>query len=321
MNNQFIKIEQGVSIRLADRGDLARLKEIWKLCFGDEDSFVDLYFGSRNWMDETAVLLINGTIASMLAMIPADFYDKGGRKHSAAMIYGVATHPDFQKMGLADALLNAGSEYLLKKQVRLTFLVPAGEDLFRYYGKRGYKEGFSIRQATLSRNEIKHFETPVPCRFCLQPADPEIYDSIRSSILRGHSYIEYRTEDIAFQKQLSRLNEMDIYVIRCQKTEKGELVQNSILHHDSSQAEGCAAIERTSDTVFIKELLISDSYLVPALMHIAELMPAEQYIVRTPAYSGQMLGGTVQPFGMIRQSHSEAAAIADFGAYLGIAFD
>ncbi len=321
MNNQFIKVEQGISIRLADKGDLIRLKEIWKLCFGDEDSFIDLYFSSRNWIEETAVVLINGTIASMLAMIPADFFDKTGKKHSAAMIYGVATHPDFQKMGLADTLLNASSEYLLKRQVGLTFLVPAGEDLFRYYGKRGYKEGFSIRQATLSRNEIKHLAAPAPCRLCLQPVEPQTYDSIRSSILKGHSYIDYRTEDIAFQKQLSRFNELDIYVIRCQKTEMRESVQNSIFHHASGQTEGCTVMERSSDTVFVKELLISDQYLVPVLMHIAELMPAEKYIVRMPAYSGQMLGGTVQHFGMIRESDSGAAAIEDFGAYLGIAFD
>ncbi|HYE67115.1 MAG TPA: GNAT family N-acetyltransferase, partial [Anaerovoracaceae bacterium] len=86
-----------MEMRRAKIEDLKGLTEVWKLTFGDEDSFIDLYFQSRDWLNETAVLLLDGRIVSMLTMIPVDMIGETGESCKASMLYAIATHPDFQK--------------------------------------------------------------------------------------------------------------------------------------------------------------------------------------------------------------------------------
>lgn len=302
--------------RLVKKTDLKELKEIWKLSFGDEDEFIDFYFQGRAWMRETAVLHADGRVVSMLTMIPVDMIGKGGEKCRAAMLYAIATHPDFRKLGLADRLIEFSNRSLLAEQVPVTLLVPASEDLFRFYGKRGYQEGFFVHEAVLLREEIERLAGAVTCR--VAPAEPAEYNRRRRERLRGHPYLDYRDEEISFEKQLGRLYGTDIYTI------------------DTGGVEGCVYAERRSqEEVIVKELLIPDQYLIAALKQITELLPGEKYIVRTPSWSGAILGGAVRPFGMLRINRNEnepfggadcrtfdtAAYTAGTGAWLGIAFD
>ncbi|HWQ77653.1 MAG TPA: GNAT family N-acetyltransferase, partial [Anaerovoracaceae bacterium] len=320
--------------RLAKKEDLKELKEIWKLCFGDEDSFIDFYFQRRDWVKETAVLVQDGRIASMLTMIPVDIVGEDGGKRRASMLYAIATHPDFRKKGYAEQLIEFSNEYLLSQQVSVTLLVPAGEGLFRFYGKRGYQDGFTIREAVLRREEIEalgagvpagavHTSEPEPLsrqvraaavpaerRVTVKPVEPAEYNRIRKNQLTGHSRLDYREEELSFEKQLARMFGTDLYSI------------------ETGGAEGCAYVERISEEeVIVKELLIPDQHMAAALIHLSELLPAEKYIVRTPSFAGGILGGSVRPFGMLRINGKDARLVnkasnpVDNNSYLGIAYD
>lgn len=365
--------------RLAKKKDLKELKEIWKLCFGDEDAFIDYYFQSRDWVKETAVLVRDGRIASMLTMIPVNMVGKDGEKRRASMLYAIATHPDFQKRGYADRLIDFSNEYLLSQQISVTLLVPAGEDLFRFYGKRGYQEGFFIREAVLGRGEIEELAgdkpagtertgagqtgeseppprqvraaglepesqtvrpaeiaaapdvptapfapaaaitfiappvtiKPVELAVTVKPVEPAEYNRIRKDLLTGRTWLDYRDEELSFEKQLARMYGTDLYSLEI-----------------GGEAEGCVYAERVSEEeVVVKELLIPDQYLAAALKQLAELLPAEKYIVRTPPYSGGILGGQVRPFGMLRFNKKDGKPVnradrpVDADSYLGIAYD
>jgi GNAT superfamily N-acetyltransferase len=292
-----------MEIRLVKKEDLNDLKEMWKLSFGDSDSFIDHYFQTRDWLAETAVLLEDGKAVSMVTMIPVDLIDESGGIRSASMIYAVATHPGFQKRGFAERLISYCNDYLLANGTAATLLVPASEDLFRFYGKRGYQNGFYVREAVISREEIEKLpeKDAAPCR--ITAAEPAEYNRVRRELLNGQAYLNYRDDEVLFQKRLARMFDADLFVLEIDGT------------------EGCAYAERMSqEEVIVKEVLVPDRYLASALKELSRLLTADKYIVRTPARSGEILGGEVRPFGMLRPNGSGCRQ-NDSGFYLGIAYD
>ena len=93
-------------------------------------------------------------------------------------------------------------------------------------------------------------------------------------------------------------------------------------------AAGCAYAERISEEeVIVKELLIPEQFLIPAVKRIAELLPAEKYMVRTPASAGEALGGRIRHFGMLRANRTDGSGAAVDTcfpirkSYIGIAYD
>ncbi|MDD3168368.1 MAG: GNAT family N-acetyltransferase [Eubacteriales bacterium] len=292
-----------MEMRHAKKEDLKELKEIWKLAFGDEDRFINLYFQSRDWSSETAVLLVDGRIVSMQTVIPVHLIGEDGGKSSAAMLYAVATHPDFQKRGFADQLIGFSNQTLLSEGISITVLVPATEELFRFYGKRGYHKGFYIREAVLSRADIEALAGRDSSCCRISSIEAAEYNLLRKRLLRGQPYLDYREEELSFQKKLARMSGADLYVLELGGT------------------EGCAYAERISqEEVIVKELLLPEHSLSAAVCRISALLPAEKYTVRTPPHCGEALGGMVRPFGMLRMN-SRNDCPSGLQSYLGIAYD
>lgn len=292
-------------IRQAKKDDITRLREIWKLCFGDSENFLDFYYAQRFKEDQTVVLGENGEIEAMLTMLPVSLITPDNRCYKAAMFYAIATHPLKQGQGWGSRLIDCSNRLLQNSNVGLSLLVPAKQQLFDYYRRLDYQEGFFIREATLTCDSIKAWPTSKtgPCR--VEPAAPAAYNALREQILSGSWHLAYEDKEIDYQKKLSQLSQADIYLLTI-----GEL-------------GGCAAIERVDkNRVIIKELLIPDNYLTSALQKISQVFPATAYTLRLSAYSGSLLGGVLRPLGMIRSTQKnclEPAAIQS--AYLGLAFD
>jgi GNAT superfamily N-acetyltransferase len=292
-----------MKIRLVKKEDLNDLKEIWKLSFGDPDSFIDLYFQTRDWLRETAVLLDGGKAVSMMTMIPVDLIDESGEKCSASMIYAVATHPGFQKRGFSARLIGFCNDYLLSNGTAATLLVPASEDLFRFYEKQGYLNSFYVKEAEINRGEIEKLQDKSSALCRITPAEPAEYNRIRRKFLNGQAYLDYRDDEILFQKRLALMFDADLFAV------------------EIGGIEGCAYAERMSqEEVIIKEFLVPDRFLAAALKELTRLLTADRYIVRTPPGFGEILGGEVRPFGMLRLNGSGCRQ-TDTASYLGIAYD
>jgi cell division protein FtsX len=65
----------------------------------------------------------------------------------------------------------------------------------------------------------------------------------------------------------------------------------------------------------------------PTVKRIAELLPADHYMIRTPVHAGEILGGRIRHFGMLRDNRTIGAGTAvETGcpireSYIGIAYD
>lgn len=294
-----------VTIRLAQIGDIPRQKEIWKLCFGDSDQYIDFYYANRYKAEDTMLLLTGGEIACMLTMVPIETIGSDQRRIAAVMLYAIATHPHYQRRVLATQLIDYTHNYLRYKEKVFSLLVPSQPQLFDFYGQQGYQPGFYIREIIFTREKIERWDAVATEPSQAAQLGPHEYNQLRNEQLRGRLYVAYADEEIAYQAQLSRQFGGDLFAI-------------------SIGAErGCAVLERLpANQVFIRELLIGEQHLPAALRHIAQLLPGSEYIVRTPAFLGTQLGGTIRAFAMLKPLQPTAPEItpADLG-FLGLAFD
>ena len=292
-------------VRLAQKGDVIYLKEIWKRCFGDPDSYINFYYTNRYKEDETAVLLCDGKILAMLTMISVRTMFPDQQSFNTTMLYGIATHPDYQNRGLATRLIDCSNLYLKARKNQLSVLVPAKMQLFNYYRRQGYQNGFYIRESLLSRDRVDSLPIVRSCQCRILSITPEEYNRRRNSQLSSRLFIMYQNEDIAYQKKLSQQSGADIYAL------------------DIEEIQGCLTVERiSSDKVLIKEILLPEDCINVALKQIVQQLSAKEYILRTPPYLGEKLGGSIRPFGMTRVDGENDLVITpeDLG-YLGLAFD
>lgn len=292
-------------IRLAQKGEVVHQKEIWKRCFGDPDSYIDFYYANRYKEDETAVLIYNGEILAMLTMISVRTVNPDHSSFNTTMLYAIATKPEYQNRGFATQLMDFSNQYLKDRKNEISVLVPAKRQLFDYYHKQGYQNGFFIRESLLSRDRVDTLPIYRSYQCKILSITPEEYNRRRNIQLSGRLFISYHDEDISYQKKLSQQSGADIYALNIE------------------DIQGCLTVERiTPDKMLIKEILLPEEYINVALKQIVQQLSAKEYILRTPPYLGEKLGGSIRPFGMTRVDRESDLVITpeDLG-YLGLAFD
>lgn len=296
-------------IRLAKKGEEIDQKNMWKVCFGDEDSYIDLYYSEKHKADETAVLLEDNKIAAMATMIPARVIIPSGKALELSMLYAVATHPDHQGKGYSAQIMAFCHKHLMETGMDLSILVPAEESLFDFYAKRSYEKAFYIRETVLSRAQVLSFKTTIKQEISIEKIGAADYNKRRRDLLAGRLYIDYNNEEIAYQKKVSIKFGADLYGINI------------------GQYRGCAMVEWFNHSkVFIKEILMPAHLLKEGLKEITELLPADSYMIRLPTFLGEDLGGIIKPFGMANLYHHIPKEIKDKilddkHGYLGMAYD
>ncbi len=229
------------------------------------------------------------------------------------MLYSIGTHPDFRNCGFSAKLMAHSEKYLAARGTVFSTLVPAEDSLFDFYGKRGYKKCFFVREALFPVHEITELETRHQYKISVSPADPVEYNKRRSNILKQYFYTEYTIEQAEYQQKLSRQSGADIYATNF------ECHNNKI-----NNIKGCASVERIDKKrVVIKELLLpEESLYIPVLKRLSGVLAADEYLVRTPADLGGSLRGTIRPFGMIKVLREfDLELLCAEQGYLGIAFD
>lgn len=292
-------------IRFATKMDIAEIKKIWKVCFGDSDSFIDYYF--REEFEADKVLLLEyEEIASMLTMIPVQLSVPNDRKYTGAMLYAVATHPKFQRKGLSTKLMDYAKSYLENQGVDVITLVPATLSLSDFYVKQGYLNGFYHREIIFSHEELREYSNLSGSSLTLQAASPLEYQQVRERFLFDYLYQSYNIDEIFYQKRLSLLSLCDIYLV-----------------YNQQDLIGCVIIEKLDDNqLFVKELLVPEKYIMSAMKSVYSIFPSKQYTLRLPANMGEGIGGTIKPFGMYQLLGSNMPVDAKkMCGYLGIAYD
>lgn len=124
-----------------------KIKELWKLCFNDDEEFVELYFNQRYNNGVNVAIESGEEVIAALQMLPYSL-TFGAQKLSTAYISGACTHPDFRNRGVMLELLSQAFSKMLHNNVAISTLIPAEPWLFSYYARIGYAPLFKYSQNT-----------------------------------------------------------------------------------------------------------------------------------------------------------------------------
>ena len=128
---------------------IPQLRSLWKEAFGDEDSFLDVFFGTGFSPDRCRCIPLNGEIAAALYWFDCSW--EGG---PLAYLYAVATCKQYRGQGLCRKLMANTHEHLKYLGYTGAVLVPGEPSLFDFYSNMGYTafgsvEDFSCRSDLL----------------------------------------------------------------------------------------------------------------------------------------------------------------------------
>ena len=129
----------GVMIIYSIETFIPKLKEMWKLCFGDSDEFIQFYFDEIYRDDNTLVLVsTDGSPVASLQILPYQI-KMGNRIYNAGYLSGIMTHPEHRRKGYMDKLLQIAFDEMMKKGYDYTFLIPQKKEWIDMYAKYGFR--------------------------------------------------------------------------------------------------------------------------------------------------------------------------------------
>ena len=145
------------------------LRQLWKLAFGDPDSFLDGFFRAGFSPDRCRYLTEGETVTSALYWLDCQYAGE-----TYAYLYAVATHPEHRGQGLCRRLMAETHAFLKNQGYAGVLLVPQEESLRKFYGSMGYETATSVSEFTCAPAE-----EPVPIR----EIGPEEYGALRRQYL------------------------------------------------------------------------------------------------------------------------------------------
>ncbi len=249
-------------IGFAQEQDIQRLREIWKVCFGDPDSYLDFYFSRGFPLFRTVVDRKDGKITSMLTVVPA-FYKTGGKYFEAAYLYAVGTAPEYRGKGIATRLLSETHEILRKEGVKFTALFPAESSLYGFYEKVGYQTAFTVNEVRLLRTDVKKAPS-VSVRFCEK----------KMFLRESACFLERLSPVLGFQEK-----SLEYFYDEVLATE------GQILWVDSETLQGYAVCYKIKGQAVLKETSLTRSQLEICGNTIMNFLGTESLFARTPTVS------------------------------------
>lgn len=277
-------------------------KALWKAAFGDEDSYIDYFYDHCVTPEDMLVLLEDGVLRSMLALLPVTLALPDGTQVSAPYVYALATDPEARKKGFGRKLLHYADEYLAERGLECVTVVPAEPSLHKFFSAMGFSECFALRKIQLLPDEVG---TPAPGDGTV-PIGPREYGVLREALLAGSFHAVYPPALLTYQQGVSRAG------------------GGNLLRLDVGGSVGCAVVEYTArGGLVVKELLIDPPKISAALAAVAAAFPAEHYHLRTPAFWPGPQTSYLQPFAMIKwlSGREQRTWGEEQTAYFGLAFD
>lgn len=118
-----------------------QLRQLWKLAFGDEDSFIDVFFENGFAPERCRCIAMDGQIAAALY-----WFETKCDNQKLAYLYGIATHPQYRGQGLCRQLMTDTHSHLKTLGYSGVLLVPQKEELRRMYRNMGYADCTTISE-------------------------------------------------------------------------------------------------------------------------------------------------------------------------------
>lgn len=124
-----------MDISFATEKDVPEVRQIWKECFGDSDSYMNNFFAFPFKWENTIVAKCNQKCIGALQLFPHDFVING-KTHKSMYVGGVSVLPEYRRIGVCKNLMLYAEQYMLDNDVAISFLVPFS---FAFYEKMGYE--------------------------------------------------------------------------------------------------------------------------------------------------------------------------------------
>lgn len=115
------------------------VRQMWKICFGDNDDYINLYFSKVYNENNTLIYLEGDTITASLQMLPytINFY---GESVPFYYLAGLCTLPEHRRKGYMEQLIFKSYELMKNRNIPLAILIPAEKWLFSFYEKYGFEQ-------------------------------------------------------------------------------------------------------------------------------------------------------------------------------------
>lgn len=161
--------------RPADR-QVPGLRRLWQQAFGDDDAFLDAFFGTAFAAERCRCVTVDGRVAAALYWL-----DCTCREQKLAYLYAVATDKVFRGKGLCHGLMADTHSHLASLGYAGAVLVPGSKELFRLYEGMGYRPFGGIREFTAAAN--------APA-VVLRRIDAEEYAALRRQLLPAGGVVQ-----------------------------------------------------------------------------------------------------------------------------------
>lgn len=291
-----------IEIRPPRPEEVQAQKDLWNAVFQEDPRCTDWFYAHFYRPEDMVLLLENGELATMMAVLPQTMSLPGGGTASAGYFFSLCTWPRFRGRGFSRHIILYVSQMLKDRGVDCAIGVPGQPSLFNHYKTMDRLPTFYIRIAEVEKRDLP---APAPGDLA-RPAEPAVYNAIRDRLLEGIPSVHYPTDQICYQEGLCRL------------------LGGGLFRLEVDGAEGCALVEYEGDGhVLIKELLLPPEQILRGVAALAVQCPGLGYQVRTPARWEGLPGGIVRPYGDIRWFNREKQERweQDPQGYLGLAFD
>ena len=206
--------------------DTTLLRRLWKQAFGDEDAFLDDFFRTAFSPDRCRALTVHGQLAAALYWFDCT-YD--GQR--LAYLYAIATDEAFQKQGLCKALMENTHRHLQTLGYQSAILVPAGETLFSFYERLGYRNCTYVKEFTVQSTE------PIG----LKQIDAAEYARLRTCYLPENAVIQEGITLDFLQTQVQFYAGADF--VLCTAMDSGKLIVPELLGNSSHAPAITAALD------------------------------------------------------------------------------
>ena len=180
-------------IREATEEDIPQLKQLFKVCFGDTDAFLDLFFSEYFQTTTCMVALRDQRIVSMLFLCPAKMKAEESLRR-IYYVYACGTLPEYRRLGIMDQLLQVSHALAKQEDVWGLLLVPANDHLSAYYARLGFLPfSYSVKEKMTPITYDEEIVVLKPCELSLKQIA-----YIRNRQFKGEYLVRWSQHHIAF---------------------------------------------------------------------------------------------------------------------------
>jgi len=231
---------------------------LWQKTFGDTREYVESFIEAFSDKAEFLTKEASSEVISMLCMIDCTMA-VDSKEYKGRYIYACATDEDYKKRGLITELLDEARIKAEKDDCDFLVLVPANDELFDFYEKRGYSKFFKVKEIEVSSKILKILSKD---GIAETSADAKAINEMRKNLLTKRPNILWSDEQTEFV------------------TKAYSLDNTRVLY---SKGIGYAFLREENKTVYVDEICAAAEDFCKMLGLIEKNTEAENYCFSVPA--------------------------------------